>query len=299
MGRDATKAAGNPWYQARKKAAEYDDRLCSRESAAEQLGMSVSSLADAELGNTKFMPVDKAVLMADRYNAPWLLNHYCLNECPIGCRHSLSDEVVGIDRVTVKLLKSLKTEQLGEVKDTLLDIAADGKITDDEKPALQEVLTYLDDLAKTVSELKTIGEMALNEDGDAHGSKYNDCIRTGQIAQAVEWLMEMAEILESEKRYTDALKLGMLTFYFATSGVYAEPVIEDRLAKQICRIVRETHLTLHEREELFLDTIRDDTLPEHIMSAKDCAYIFDVCAAGRVEDAREMLGRFVTAHAAK
>lgn len=112
MGRDATKAAGNPWYQARKKAAEYDDRLCSRESAAEQLGMSVSSLADAELGNTKFMPVDKAVLMADRYNAPWLLNHYCLNECPIGCRHSLSDEVVGIDRVTVKLLKSLKTEKL-------------------------------------------------------------------------------------------------------------------------------------------------------------------------------------------
>ena len=170
MGRDATKAAGNPWYQARKKAAEYDDRLCSRESAAEQLGMSVSSLADAELGNTKFMPVDKAVLMADRYNAPWLLNHYCLNECPIGCRHSLSDEVVGIDRVTVKLLKSLKTEKLGDVKDTLLDIAADGKITEDEKPALQEVLAYLDDLAKTVSELKTIGEMALHEDGDAHGS---------------------------------------------------------------------------------------------------------------------------------
>lgn len=44
MGRDATKAAGNPWYQARKKAAEYDDRLCSRESAAEQLGMSVPKL---------------------------------------------------------------------------------------------------------------------------------------------------------------------------------------------------------------------------------------------------------------
>lgn len=62
-------------------------------------------------------------------------------------------------------------------------------------------------------------------------------IRADQIAQAVEWLTEMAEILESEKRYTDALKLGMLTFYFATSGVYAEPVIEDHLAKQICRVV--------------------------------------------------------------
>lgn len=210
MGRDATKAAGNPWYQARKKAAEYDDRLCSRESAAEQLGMSVSSLADAELGNTKFMPVDKAVLMADRYNAPWLLNHYCLNECPIGCRHSLSDEVVGIDRVTVKLLKSLKTEQLGEVKDTLLDIAADGKITEDEKPALQEVLTYLDDLAKTVSELKTIGEMALNEVGDAHGSKYggiskrtleNAAIKGSAVHNSIEnWIKFGIDDIPSEHR---------------------------------------------------------------------------------------------------
>lgn len=82
MGRDATKAAGNPWYQARKKAAEYDDRLCSRESAAEQLGMSVSSLADAELGNTKFMPVDKAVLMADRYNAPVAAEPLLLERVP-------------------------------------------------------------------------------------------------------------------------------------------------------------------------------------------------------------------------
>ena len=49
MGRDATKAAGNPWFEARKKASEYDDRLRSREGAAELLGMSVSSVADAEL----------------------------------------------------------------------------------------------------------------------------------------------------------------------------------------------------------------------------------------------------------
>ncbi len=168
MARGATKASGNPWYEARKKAAEYDERLCSREGAAERLGMSVSAVADAELGLSKCMPPDKAVLMADLYKAPNLLNHYCLHECPIGCRHSLSDEVVDIDRVTVKLLKSLRVEKLGEIKDTLLDIAEDGKITDDEKPALKDVLDYLDGLAKTVSELKTIGEMALRggaEDG--------------------------------------------------------------------------------------------------------------------------------------
>lgn len=74
MGRDATKAAGNPWFEARKKAAIYDDRLLSRDGAAERLGMSVSAVADAELGISKCMPVDKAVLMADLYNAPYLLN---------------------------------------------------------------------------------------------------------------------------------------------------------------------------------------------------------------------------------
>ena len=166
MGREARKAAGNPWYEARKKAAEYDDRLCSREGAAERLGMSVSAVADAELGLTKCMPVDKAVSMADLYNAPNLLNYYCLHECPIGCRHSISDEVVDIDRVTVKLLRGLRVDKLEEIKDTLLDIAEDGKITDDEKPELKAVLEYLDSLAKTVSELKTIGEIALGEDDE-------------------------------------------------------------------------------------------------------------------------------------
>lgn len=169
MGREATKAAGNPWVGARKKAAAYDSRLLSRDGAAERLGMSVSAVADAELGLSKCMPVDKAVLMADLYNAPYLLNYYCLNECPIGCRLSLSADVLSIERVTVKLLKELKVDKLTEVKDALVDIAEDGKITDDEKPALKEVLDYLDRVAKTVSELKTIGEMAMRG-GHSDGS---------------------------------------------------------------------------------------------------------------------------------
>lgn len=162
MGREATKALGNPWYEARKMAAKYDDRLLSRESAAEQLGMSVSSLADAELGLSKFMPVEKAVLISDRYNAPWLLNHYCLNECPIGCRHSISANVENIDRVTLKLIKKMRTDDLSSIKDKLVDISEDGIISDDEKPELKNIVDYLDELAKTISELKTISTMALN-----------------------------------------------------------------------------------------------------------------------------------------
>lgn len=103
MGRDATKARGNPWYEAWMEAAKWEDRLASREDAAEQLGMSVDAVKNAELNLDKCMPVDKAVLMADLYNAPQLLNHYCLKECPIGCHRSISEEVLDIDRITVKL----------------------------------------------------------------------------------------------------------------------------------------------------------------------------------------------------
>ena len=162
MGRDAKKAAGNPWYEARINAAKYDDRLSSREGAAERLGMSASSVADAELGLTKFMPVDKAVLMADAYNAPHLLNHYCLNECPIGCRRPLSDEDLDIDRVTVRLLKNLKVSQLNDIKDKLLDIAEDGVISDEEKPDLKAVMEYLNELARALSELQTVSQKVLN-----------------------------------------------------------------------------------------------------------------------------------------
>lgn len=162
MGRDATKAAGNVWYEARMEASKRDGKLRSREGAAEQLGMSVSAVSDAELGLTKFMPVDKAVLMAECYNAPHLLNYYCLNECPIGCRRPISAENLEIDRVTVRLLKNLRVSQLNEIKDTLVDIAEDGVISEDEKPDLREVMEYLDELAKVLSELQAISQKALN-----------------------------------------------------------------------------------------------------------------------------------------
>lgn len=162
MGREATKAVGNVWYEARKKASEYDDRLLSRESASEQLGMSVSALADAELGLSKCMPPDKAVMMADRYNAPHLLNWYCSNECPIGKGKNLATKVEPIDRVTVKLLKSLSVGKLDEIKEKLMEIAEDGQISDDQVDDLEEVQAYLDKVSERISELKLLTIIARN-----------------------------------------------------------------------------------------------------------------------------------------
>lgn len=158
MGRNATKAAGNVWYQARIEAAKYNDRLSSREGAAEALGMSEDAVKNTELGIEKCMPVEKAVLMADLYKSPELLNYYCLNECPIGKTLPLSDQVVPIDRITVKFLKSLNTNVLNGVKDRMMRLADDGQITEDEYDELDAVLSYLDNLSVTISELRTLAK---------------------------------------------------------------------------------------------------------------------------------------------
>ena len=63
MGNDSTKINENIYFKCRKEAALYDERLRSRESAADLLGVSPSSLADYELGNTKVVPVDKESIL--------------------------------------------------------------------------------------------------------------------------------------------------------------------------------------------------------------------------------------------
>lgn len=97
MGRGPTKSNENAYFVARKKAAMYNERLYSREGAAELLGISVSTLADYELGNTKVVPVDKVVLMADLYNAPELKTGYCKYECPICSYLPVATEAKGLE----------------------------------------------------------------------------------------------------------------------------------------------------------------------------------------------------------
>lgn len=165
MGRDAMKACENPCFRCRKEAAKYNDRLNSREGAAELLGVSVSSLADYELGITKVIPVDKVVLMAELYGAPELKAWYCAEECPIGRGYPMpSAELSSVERTTMQLLKQLREADVRDVKDTLIDITADGVISDDERPELEKILEYLDGLIKAAGELRLIGKKVLNGD---------------------------------------------------------------------------------------------------------------------------------------
>ena len=152
------KANENIYFRCRKEAALYNDKLNSRESASELLGVSVSSLADYELGNTKVVPVDKVVLKADLYNAPQLMNSYGATECPIGCRKEIATEIKSLERTAVCFMDALRGGKLEHYMNELTHIAIDGKINEDERDMMNEIVGYLNHIRVLVEELTLFHE---------------------------------------------------------------------------------------------------------------------------------------------
>lgn len=150
MGSNPTKAASNMYCKCRLAAAKYNDKLNSREGAAELLGLSPSTLASYELDLTKVVPVENIALMADVYNAPELRRWYCTNVCPLG-EDMPKLELAELDRITVRTLATLRN--ISNLKDDLLDITADGVISPDEKPKLDNILETLKEVSAVAQSL--------------------------------------------------------------------------------------------------------------------------------------------------
>ena len=161
MGNGCMNGNKNVYYQARKEATRYNEILSSRERTAELLGVSQSTLADYELGITKIVPVDKVVLMADLYNCPELKTGYCKHECPIGMHRPLATTINGIEGVALKIIRILDFNELKNVEKSLVLIAEDGIISEDEKPTLRRIIDNFDEMSLAISELKLIGEKVL------------------------------------------------------------------------------------------------------------------------------------------
>ena len=158
MPKFATKAAENMFCRARYEAAKFNERLNSREGAAEELGIDRTRLARIELGST--IPYQEEVLlMADCYKSPELKGNYCREMCPLG-KNMPKVENEGLDRISLRMLASLR--KINEAKETLLDITADGIITEEEKPELKKIIQILDEVNGTTQNLKNWIERNLN-----------------------------------------------------------------------------------------------------------------------------------------
>ena len=97
-------------------------------------------------------------MMADLYHAPEIKKHYCRDECILG---SDTPKIVAddLDRITIKAIVSLK--RATETKDLLLDITEDGIISEDERPALEQILKNLDEVSTIAQSLKIWAEKNL------------------------------------------------------------------------------------------------------------------------------------------
>ena len=163
MGNGCMKREENAYFRSRKEAAKRNAALSGREGAAEALGVSPSTLADYELGHTKVVPVDKVDQMADLYNCPELRTLYCRTECPIGKRLPIATQVGCLESVAIRFLRAFSPDKLNDIRESLIEIAADGEIDESEKPEFQAILTMTDDLSRILSEMRLIGEKLLKD----------------------------------------------------------------------------------------------------------------------------------------
>lgn len=157
MDSNCKKTDENPYRECRKKAAIYNDALSSMERAAEMLGVSVSTLSNYELGVT-VPPVDIIIVMADLYCAPQLKTMYCKKECFIGRCMPIAVDIGRIDNIVLRIIKQFGESRIENLKDKLIVIAEDGKVSKEELKELKDICRELDELIKTVWELKLIQE---------------------------------------------------------------------------------------------------------------------------------------------
>lgn len=150
MPKKATKAADNVFYQARMEAAKWNDKLGSREGAAEITGLDRTRIAYIELGTANPYP-EEILILSDCYNAPELCNYYCSRMCQLGCQTVEHLEVKELESATLQLLSAIR--DLPRLTDDLVDIVEDGEIDDSEQTDMEEILRHL---KKASTHIKTL-----------------------------------------------------------------------------------------------------------------------------------------------
>ncbi len=150
MANIAAKTSSNVFYKARYEAAKHNERLSSREGAADIMSIDRGRLYRIESGIASPYP-EEIHLMADLYNAPELENYFCTNLCPLGGDIPKA-EIAGLDRITVRMLSSFR--ELEGAKELLLDITGDGVVDGSEKADMEKIIGKLEELEAVTQSMK-------------------------------------------------------------------------------------------------------------------------------------------------
>ncbi|MCM1181296.1 MAG: helix-turn-helix transcriptional regulator [Clostridium sp.] len=151
MGRKATKASDNIFYQARVEAMEKNPEFSSREKASDLIGIDRTRLARIEL--SEVIPYqDEVKRIAQAYDKPELCNQYCTMLCPLGSLTTKKIKVENLDRLILNTLGALN--DISELKNSLIDISQDGLIEDSEREEFRKILGVLSEISETAQSLE-------------------------------------------------------------------------------------------------------------------------------------------------
>lgn len=167
MGKKSIKENKNIFFESREEAG------LTRAQASELIGtISESRLEKMETGKTSIYPED-VVDMAAAYKKPELCNYYCTHECRIGKESVPEVKVSSLSEIVLGMLSALNS--LDRQKDRLIDITADGEITEDELPDFVRIQEQLDQIDLTVESLKVWMASTIAE-GKIDRKQLNDAI---------------------------------------------------------------------------------------------------------------------------
>lgn len=159
MGKQSTRENKNIYQLCREECG------LTREKASEgMIGISASRIEKIEYELQEPTPYD-IVQMADCYKRPDLCNYFCSHKCTIGDRYVPEVEISELPNIILETIASL--DEINPLTSRLIQIARDGKITDDEikdfafiSKKLEEVSLAIDALNLWVD--KTASENDLN-----------------------------------------------------------------------------------------------------------------------------------------
>ena len=137
----------------------------TRAEASERMdAVSDSKIEKFEYETQEPTPYD-ILQMADAYKRPDLCNYYCSHKCEIGYRYVPEIEMTDLSNIILETIASLN--EINPLTGRLIQIARDGKISDDEMKDFAYISKKLDEISLAIDSLnlwvdKTAGEQGLN-----------------------------------------------------------------------------------------------------------------------------------------
>ncbi len=151
MTRESILGKNNPFYKAR--IASNKDDFKNRRDTAENIYISRRRLEEIETGKREPY-TDELLIMAEAYDAPYLIEHYCNHICKIGQKFGCKyvENKGDAYKATVMFIKSLKEAE--QAKENILEILSDGKISKNEISMLDEAISKLNETMTDIINLK-------------------------------------------------------------------------------------------------------------------------------------------------